>query len=144
MHKIIEQSMARQSRMVFPKDLNANGTLFGGEAMKWMDEIAFIVATRFTRQRMFTMSTDNVKFLRPILPEHLAEAIGYVEKATPVKLFIKVEIFAEARYEEKREKAIEASFVFVAMNENLSPCRIRYPFDFEQFQKEIAEEQNKE
>lgn len=139
MHKIIEESMARQSRMIFPKDLNANGTLFGGEAMKWMDEIAFIVATRFTRQRMFTMSTDNVKFIRPILPEHIVEAVGYVEKATAVKLFIKVEIYAEARYEEKREKAIEASFVFVAMNENLTPCRIRYPFDLDQFNKEVAE-----
>lgn len=131
--------MARQSRVVFPKDLNPNGTLFGGAAMGWMDEIAYIVATRFTRQRMFTMSTDNVKFLRPVLPDQIVEAVGFVVKATAVKLFIKVEIYAEAKYEEKREKAVEASFVFVAMNENLSPCRIRYPFDLGQFQKETEE-----
>jgi len=34
----------QQFRMVFPKHLNSNGTFFGGEAMQWLDEVAFVFA----------------------------------------------------------------------------------------------------
>lgn len=62
MDERIKQSETRQFKAIFPDSLNANGTLFGGQAMKWMDEVAYITATRFTRQRMFTVNTENIYF----------------------------------------------------------------------------------
>lgn len=52
MEERIIQSETRQFKAIFPNTLNANETLFGGQAMKWMDEVAYITATRFTRQKM--------------------------------------------------------------------------------------------
>lgn len=49
-----------------PKHLNSNGTLFGGEVMQWLDEVALINATRYTRQRMITVKIEQVSFLKPI------------------------------------------------------------------------------
>ena len=43
-------NQTQQFRVVFPKYLNSNGTLFGGKAMQWLDEVAFIAATRYSRQ----------------------------------------------------------------------------------------------
>lgn len=140
MHKLIEQSITRQCKAIFPNTLNANATLFGGEAMKWMDEVAYITASRFTRLHMFTMSTDKVKFLRPVKADHFVEVIGCVEKVNAIKLIVKVEIYMEELYGNHREKAVEASFIFVSLNEHLAPCRIRYPFDLEKFTKEMEEE----
>jgi acyl-CoA hydrolase len=133
MKNLIEQTVTRQFKAIFPETLNANGTLFGGEAMRWMDEVAYITATRFTRQRMFTITTDKIRFLKAICPDSIVEVIGFVEKAEAVKLTVKVEIYREDMYSTEREKAVEAIFVFAALDENRVPRRIRYPFNPETY-----------
>lgn len=126
MEERIKKSETRQCKAIFPNTLNANETLFGGQAMQWMDEVAYITATRFTRQKMFTVNTENIKFLKTINPNTIVEVVGKVENAGCVKLKVKVEIFAEQMYENTREKAIEGVFVFAALDENLKPKRIEY------------------
>ncbi len=127
MEKRIQSSETRQFKAIFPSTLNANETLFGGQAMQWMDEVAYITATRFTRQRMFTVNTENIRFLKTISPGSFAEVVGRVEKAGSVKLIVQVEIFVEEMYGEKREKAVEGVFVFAALDYENRPRRISYP-----------------
>jgi acyl-CoA hydrolase len=116
-----------QFKVVFPKHLNSNGTFFGGEAMQWLDEVAFITATRYTRQRMITVKIDNVRFLNPILPNTILNIVGTIVKSWNVKVFIKVEVFAEDMYSQRREKAIEADFIFAACNDDLTPAPLKMP-----------------
>ena len=118
-------SKTQQFKVVFPKHLNPNGTFFGGEAMQWMDEVAFITATRYTRQRMITVKIENVRFLKPIRPNTILEITGRIVKTGNVKIFIKVEVFSENMFSEHREKAIEADFVFAACNDDLSPVPLK-------------------
>jgi acyl-CoA hydrolase len=117
----------QQFKVVFPKHLNSNGTFFGGEAMQWLDEVAFITATRFTRQRMITVKIGNIRFLKPILPNTILEIIGRIVKTGNVKLFIKVEVFSEDMFSKSREKAMETDFVFAACNDDLSPTPLKIP-----------------
>ncbi len=117
-------SETRQFKAIFPCTLNANGTLFGGEALKWMDEVAFITATRFTRRRMFTVNTENIRFLTGVSPDSIVEVVGKVENAGAVKLRVKVEIFVEEMYGLKREKAVEGVFIFAVLDENGRPQRL--------------------
>jgi acyl-CoA hydrolase len=117
-------SQTQQFKVVFPKHLNSNGTFFGGEAMQWMDEVAFITATRYTRQRMITVKVENIRFLRPILPNTILEIAGKITKTGNVKLFINVEVFSEDMFSRQREKSIEADFVFAPCNDELSPVLI--------------------
>lgn len=126
MEELIRLSETRQFKAIFPNTLNANETLFGGQAMQWMDEVAYITATRFTRQRMFTVNTEHIKFLKAVSPDSIVEVIGRVEKAEAVKLRIKVEIYVEEMYGQGREKAIEGVFVFASLDENKKPKRIDY------------------
>jgi acyl-CoA hydrolase len=126
MEEHIKLSETRQFKAIFPNTLNANETLFGGQAMQWMDEVAYITATRFTRQRMFTINTENINFLKAVNPDSIVEVVGRVEKAEAVKLKVKVEIFVEEMYGQARDKAIEGVFVFVAMDENKKVRRIDY------------------
>jgi len=118
-------SKTQQFKVVFPKHLNPNGTFFGGEAMQWMDEVAFITATRYTRQRMITVKIENVRFLKPILPNTILEITGRIVKTGNVKIFIKVEVFSEDMFSPNREKTIEADFVFAACNDDLSPVPLK-------------------
>lgn len=66
MNKLIEKSETSQSRIVFPGDLNDHDTLFGGKAMQWMDEVAYITAIRYSGKKMVTVTVNEVYFLNPV------------------------------------------------------------------------------
>lgn len=119
--------LTRQSRIVFPRHLNSTGTFFGGEAMQWLDEVAFITATRYSRQRMVTVKAENIRFLKPVVSDTILELVGSVVKTSQVRLFINVEVFAESLYSDHREKVLDADFVFVPCNDELHPVALKNP-----------------
>jgi acyl-CoA hydrolase len=126
MEELIEKSTTRQFTAIFPNSLNANETLFGGEALKWMDEVAYITATRFAREHMFTVNTEKIKFLKTIGPDTIIEIIGRIEKVKMIRVYVKVEVFAEEMYGSNREKVIEGTFCFVALDEKQQPKRLDF------------------
>lgn len=121
----IEEATTRQFKAIFPGTLNANDSLFGGLAMKWMDEVAYITATRFTRQRMFTVSTDKIRFLNKVKPDSIVEVVGTIEKVGSVKLLVKTEIFAEDMYSHKRFKAVDGRFTMAALDADENVIRLQ-------------------
>ncbi|MBM6551482.1 acyl-CoA thioesterase [Marinomonas ostreistagni] len=119
-----EISETRVAKMVFPSTTNHYDTLFGGEALKWMDEVAYIAATRFARKQVVTISTEQVDFKRPIPSGILVELVARVVDVGRTSLKVEVTIFLEELYSDKREKAITGHFNFVAIDENKKPTPI--------------------
>lgn len=111
-------------KAIFPNTTNHYDTLFGGMAMHLMDEVAFITATRFSRQRVVTVSSDRIDFKKPIPAGTFAELIGKVTHIGNTSLQVHVEIFVEDMYSTVREKAITGNFTFVAINEHKEPVPI--------------------
>jgi acyl-CoA hydrolase len=120
----IKESETHIFKAVFPNTTNHYDTLFGGAAMHMMDEVAFITATRFTRKRCVTVSSDRIDFKQPIPAGTIVELIGKVSKIGNTSLDVKVEIFIEEMYNNSRVKAITGNFTFVALDENKKPTRI--------------------
>jgi len=120
----VENSVTRVFKAVFPNTTNHYDTLFGGTAMLYMDEVAFITATRFSRQKMVTVSSDRIDFKRPIPHGTIIELIGKVTYVGSTSLKIRVDIFIEEMYSEVREKAITGEFTFVAIDENKKPVKV--------------------
>ena len=89
----IENSITKQTKAIFPDVTNHYETLFGGTALSWMDEIAFICATRFSRLRVVTVSTDRIDFKRPIPAGKIAELVAKVKKVGETSLVVGVELF---------------------------------------------------
>jgi acyl-CoA hydrolase len=119
----IQQSETHIFKAVFPNTTNHYDTLFGGTAMQLMDEVAFIAATRFSRQRMVTVSSDRIDFKKPI-PAGIAELVGKVTYIGSTSLKVRVDIFIEQMYSNHREKAVSGEFTFVAINEHKQPIKI--------------------
>ncbi|MBK6372053.1 MAG: acyl-CoA thioesterase [Saprospiraceae bacterium] len=119
-----QNSETRIFKAVFPNTTNHYDTLFGGTAMQLMDEVAFIAATRFSRQRMVTVSSDRIDFKKPIPAGTIVELIGRVTYIGNTSVKVKVEIFIEQMYSEHREKAISGEFTFVAIDEHKNPISI--------------------
>ncbi|HDO06135.1 MAG TPA: acyl-CoA thioesterase [Bacteroidetes bacterium] len=120
----IDQSETRIFKAVFPNTVNHYDTLFGGSAMRLMDEIAFITATRFSRLKMVTVSSDRIDFTKPIPHGTIIELVGKVVDVGNTSLKVKVDVFVEKMYSEEREKAISGTFTFVAIGDNRHPVRI--------------------
>ena len=113
----IAKAESRIFKAVFPNTTNHYDTLFGGTAMQLMDEVAFITATRFTRQTVVTVSSDKIDFNKPIPAGTIIELVGQIIHLGTKSLKVGVSIYVEQMYSEHREKAIQGEFTFVAIDE---------------------------
>jgi acyl-CoA hydrolase len=120
----LENSQARITKAIFPFTTNHHDTLFGGQALSWMDEAAFIAATRFCRKRLVTVSSDRIDFKHPIPGGSLVELVGQVVHVGRTSLKVEVNIYVEDMYHDHREKAITGTFSFVAVDSDGKPTPV--------------------
>jgi acyl-CoA hydrolase len=120
----INKSETRIFKAVFPNTTNNYDTLFGGTAMALMDEVAFITATRFSRKKTVTVSSDKIDFKHPIPAGTIIELIGRVTDIGRTSVKIQVDVFVEHMYSEFRERAISGTFTFVAIGDDKQPIPI--------------------
>lgn len=120
----LENSQARITKAIFPSTTNHHDTLFGGQALSWMDETAFIAATRFCRKRLVTVSSDRIDFKHPIPGGSLVELVGQVVHVGRTSLKVEVNIYVEDMYHDHREKAITGTFSFVAVDNDGKPTPV--------------------
>jgi len=117
-------SKSTQFKMVFKNSVNNHNTLFGGEALKWMDEVAYITAIRFCNEKLVTVSTGNIRFLHPIPIGSIIQIRAKVLNVGNVKIEINVEIFLKDTSSDELKKSVEGNFFFAAVDENAHPKRL--------------------
>ena len=120
----MKNSITTQTHIIFPEMLNDRGVLFGGNLLKWMDEVAYIATSRHFHMQMVTVAVERVRFLKPILHGHIVEITGYVSQVGNVKAEIKVEAFSSHPLKNERNKCAEGTFYFTALSESGKPKRI--------------------
>lgn len=120
----IQQSETTVFKTVFPNTTNHYDTLFGGTAMHLMDEVAFIAATRFSRQVMVTVNSDKIDFTRSIPAGTIIELVARVSQVGNTSMKVTVEVYVEQMYAEGRELAVHGSFTFVAIDHDKKPTKI--------------------
>ncbi len=122
-----QQSETRQTRIIFPADLNDHATLFGGNVMKWMDEVAYITAIRFCRQDMVTVSADKICFNQPLPVGTIAEIVGKVTEVGNVRIKVNISVYIEQSDSYVKQKVIEGEFCFAAINKEHKLIRLSIP-----------------
>lgn len=119
-----KEAETRIFKAVFPNTTNHYDTLFGGTALQLMDEAAFICATRFSRQKVVTVSSDRVDFKMPIPSGTLVELVANVDSVGKSSIVVGVDIFVEEMYSEKRERAVHGIFTMVAVDDEKMPVSV--------------------
>lgn len=114
----------RVTHIVFPGDTNHHGTLFGGDALAYMDSAAFIAATRYCRRKVVTRHLNALDFKRPIPQGTLAELIARVVKTGRTSMTVLVELFIEEMYSEQRRLGCSGTFVLVALGDDGQPTGV--------------------
>jgi acyl-CoA hydrolase len=120
----IKDSITKITKTVFPSRTNHHNTLFGGDALAWMDEVAFICATRFCRKPLVTISSDRVDFKEAIPAGTFAELVATVAHVGNTSLKVDIQIFLETTHKDDKHLAITGSFTFVAVNDEHKPTPV--------------------
>ena len=115
---------ARLMEMVFPDHTNHLGTLFGGQALAWMDKAAFIVASRYARRTLVTARSEEVNFRVPVRSGQLVELVASVVKVGRSSMTVEVEMTAEDPLSGDRRVCTTGRFVMIALDSNGSPTAI--------------------
>lgn len=64
--RTIAETRTVVQRIMMPMDANPSGNVYGGSILKYIDEVASIVAFRHTRANVVTASIDRMDFLAPM------------------------------------------------------------------------------
>jgi len=117
-------SFTVQTAQIFPPEANAYGTLFGGNLMSNIDEVASIAAVRHAKKMAITASTDSVDFLTPIKVGDFIGVEGIVTYTHHTSMEVFVKVVREDLKTDHKEVCATAFLTFVAIDEDGSPTPV--------------------
>ena len=91
--KHVSVSQMTTVRLMMPTDGNVVGNVFGGAIMRYMDEVAGIVAFHHARKNVVTASIDRMDFYAPVYVGNLLilkAAVNYVGR-TSMEVGVRIE-----------------------------------------------------
>jgi len=143
---VSESAIHDQTAVVFPNDLNAYGTLFGGRVMEHADRVAGVVAKRHSGKVCVTLAIDSVRFLAPAKHGDILVFQASVNRVWNTSMEIGMKVFAEDFRTLERKHILSAYFTFVALDDHLKPaviCPVVPETEEERRRFEEAEERRK-
>jgi acyl-CoA hydrolase len=110
-------------KTVNKSDLNCNGSLFGGELMKWMDQLAYDFASRLIGETAVTVQVKEINFIIPAKEGDAIELCASLSKTNAAS--IELEILSNIKKNSNRMEHSKAIFIMAAINKNGKPLRIK-------------------
>ena len=120
----VKASETRTAKVVAPGTTNSYNTLSGGTLLGWMDEIAAISASRFSRFNVVTASLDRIDFKHPIPAGSMVELVANVTRLGRTSLQVIVDVYVEHLHTTDRLHAVTGLFTMVAIDDDRRPVAI--------------------
>ena len=121
---VAESAIHDQVAVVFPNDLNAYGTLFGGRVVDLCDRVAGVVAKRHSGKVCVTLGIDSVRFLAPAKHGDILVFKASINRVWKTSMEIGVKVFKEDFRTQERVQILSAYFTFVALDDQLNPVEV--------------------
>ena len=111
--------------LMMPRDTNAQGTIFGGVILSYIDQAGAIEARRQGLNIMVTVAMDKVVFHHPVFVGDLMSFWCETLRIGTTSITVKVTVEAN-RYNDPSEKVLvtEAQVVYVNLGEDRKPTPI--------------------
>ena len=104
-----------------PADTNANGDIFGGWVLSQMDIAGGIAASERAHGRVVTVKVDSMVFHQPVKVGDTLCVYTEIEKTGRTSMTIHIECWARRFLSKARDKVTDATFIFVAIDNNGRP-----------------------
>ena len=119
-HSSIEGQVCK----VFPNDLNAHSTVFGGHVMAECDRLALVVAERHSGHVCVTVSVDSLHFVAPAREGDTLLFSSSINNAWKSSMEIGIKVQAENSYTQQKRHVVSAYFTFVALDADNRPVAV--------------------
>ena len=123
-----EQAMARGRQgevrfveIVFPDHCNHLGTLFGGQALAWMDKAAFLAASRYAGCTVVTARSDRIDFAAPVRLGDIVEVVAQVHSVGRSSIAVRVSLRRESTPGGAQARSTSGEFVMIAVDRRGKP-----------------------
>ena len=110
-----EESLTEQQYLICPTHINHYGRLFGGQLLKWIDEVAGIVAIRHCGATVTTAAIDNLQFQAPAYTGDMIVLRGMVTCVGRTSMEVRIDTYREA-LDGRREMINRAYFDMVCID----------------------------
>ncbi|MDB5511252.1 MAG: acyl-CoA hydrolase [Enterovirga sp.] len=107
--------------IAMPADTNANGDIFGGWVMSRMDQAGGIAGVERSQGRVVTVAVDAMTFIRPVRVGDVLSVYTRLAGTGRTSLKIQIEAWATRFQSRHHEKVTEATFTFVAIDDEGRP-----------------------
>jgi acyl-CoA hydrolase len=119
-----ESAVIEQVYLVFPNDLNANDTVFGGQIMALMDRYCAVVADRHAGAVCVTVGVDAVHFVAPAQRGDVLIFNATVNRAWRTSMEVGCKVEAQDAQQGPRRHILSAYLTFVGTGEDRRPIPI--------------------
>jgi acyl-CoA hydrolase len=119
-HSAVEQNVYK----IFPNDLNAEQTVFGGLVMGLCDRTALIVAERHSGTTCVTAAVDSLNFLSPARTGETLVVKASVNRAWNTSMEIGVRVAAENSRNGDVRHVVSAYLTFVGLDHTGRPTAV--------------------
>jgi acyl-CoA thioesterase YciA len=112
--------------LMMPRDTNAQGTIFGGVILSYIDQAGAIEARRQGCRLMVTVAMDKIVFHQPVFTGDLVTFWCETLRIGTTSITVKVVVEAN-RYNDPQQKVLvtEAQVVYVNVGDDRRPKPIR-------------------
>ena len=107
--------------IAMPADTNANGDIFGGWVMSRMDQAGGIAGVERSQGRVVTVAVEAMTFIRPVKVGDVLSVYTSVKSVGRTSMKIQVEAWAKRFRTTLHEKVTDATFTFVAIDDDGRP-----------------------
>ena len=107
--------------MAMPSDTNANGDIFGGWVLSQMDQAGGIAARERSLGRVVTFAVEAMTFIRPVKVGDVLCVYTAIERIGRTSMKVHIEAWAQRFHTHVRQKVTDATFTFVAIDEEGRP-----------------------
>jgi acyl-CoA hydrolase len=122
--RTVEHSAITMTQLVLPEQGGRAGYAHGGEIMKLMDTTAGVVGIRHAHTDLVTARVEGINFYRPIKVWDIVIINAYLTFVGRSTMEVRVEVFREDVVKEKKEHALTAYFVMVALDDQGKPTKV--------------------
>lgn len=123
--KTVSASKITIAQMMHPEHANSLGNVHGGWIMKLVDEAGALAAMRHAGRRVVTVAIDRMIFRHPIRTTDLVILNAEVSYVGTTSIEAEVNVFAENPVTGEQRHTNKAYLVYVALDENGQPTRVR-------------------
>lgn len=111
--------------VMMPRDTNAQGTIFGGVILSYIDQAAFVEARRQAHHKYVTVCMREVEFKEPVFVGDVLSLYAETIRIGRTSMTLRIRVMAERSDPPTRSVLVtEAEVVFVAIDQSCNPTQI--------------------